>query len=420
LLKRTFAFASILLVLILVTITACSAPAAQPVSAVKTLKVGNIMPFTGSAALWGQNIRPGMEIYADLINEDGGLKIGNDMYKVEMTFVDAYGPAPAASAARKLIYDDGVSAIVGYFGLGIAAISQVTNPEKVILNIGTIGGKDPAPTDKSYVFYGFPQSEMCIYQAIALMQSFPQYHTLGWTGMRSGDQTPDAFFAPTDEKLLKEFGIKVVRVYYPEGTMNFTPYLTKMAEKGVEAVYTVGTPLEVGLMAKQRTQMGYNWPIGQEASNVDLSIVKGICGSEEAMQNIVSDWPLPWEFRKTKVSDKYLDMSKRMWTRFKEKNDGKEPFTGIYGGGGALPMSQYFEAVQQAGTTDPDAVMKTIRGGTFDTFFGTYKTSGEKYYGSNVVFGHPICMGVIKGMETVYLGEYPMTTVDNPFVEIQQ
>jgi hypothetical protein len=190
-----------------------------------------------------------------------------------------------------------------------------------------------------------------------------------------------------------------------------------MAEQGVEVIYCVGSPLEVGLMAKQRYQMGYSWPIGQEASNVDLNIVKGIAGSEEAMQNIVSDYPLPWVFKKTAISPKYMDMAKRMWARFKEQNNNKEPFTGIYGGGGALPMSQYFEALEQAGTTDPDVVMKTIRGGTFDSFFGKYKLSGEKYYGSNVVFGHPICMGIIKGMETVYLGEYPLTNVDTPFAE---
>ncbi|MGD0856063.1 MAG: hypothetical protein ABSA18_09705, partial [Dehalococcoidia bacterium] len=168
-LKRYFAIASLILVMALIATTACAAPAAQPVSAIKTLKVGNIMPFTGQAALWGQNIRPGMEIYAQLINEDGGLKIGNDTYKVEMSFV---------------------------------------NPEKVILNNGTIGGRDPAPPEKSYVFYGFPQTEMVMNQVIATMQAFPQYHTLAWTGMRSGDQTPEAMFKPTDDKLLKDFGIK--------------------------------------------------------------------------------------------------------------------------------------------------------------------------------------------------------------------
>jgi len=406
----------LILIASLIAATACTVAAPQPPTEEKTLKVGCIMPFTGQAALWGLNLRPGMEMYAQIINEDGGVKVGNDRYKVEMTFLDAYGPAPAAAAARKLIYDHHVTAIVGYFGLGVAAMAQVTNPEKVIMNLNTIGGADPFPADGSYVIFGYPVMEISIYQAIAAMQAFPQYHTLAWTGVRSGDSTPETMFKPTDEKLLKEFGIKSVREYYPEGTMNFTPYLTKMAEKGVEVIYCVGTPLEVGLMAKQRHEMGYNWPICQAAPGLDMKLMKGIAGSEEALQNIVSDHPFPWDLKKVTVSDKYLNMAKKVWDKYKQTYN-KEMWYGCFGGSAMNSMGQYFEIVEQAGTTDPDAFMKTARGGTFDSFLGRYKLTGKTYYGSDVVFGYPCAMGIVKGNETVYLGEYPMTDVDKPFAE---
>jgi branched-chain amino acid transport system substrate-binding protein len=411
---KNIAAVCLIISIVFITIASCTAPTPQPPPKEKILKIGSMMPLTGSAALWGQSIKPGMELYSQLVNEDGGIKIGNDTYKVELTVLDAYGPAPAASAARNLIYDHNVNAIVGYFGLGIAAIAQVTNPEKVIMNIGTVGGRDPFPTEKSYVFHGNPQSEISINQAIATMQAFPQYHTLAWTGSVSGEHDIDAAFRPTDDRLLKDFGIKSIRVYYPEGTMNFTPYLTKMAEQGVEVIYAVSTPLEVGLMAKQRYQMGYNWPIGQQAPSLDLDIMKGICGSEEAMQNLVSDYPVPWELKKVSVAPKYVDMSKRIWTRYKEIYN-KEMFTG--GFSFANFMAQYFEALDKAGTTDPDIVMRTIRGGTFDSFMGRYTLSGAKHYGSDVVFGHPCSMCIVKGMQTVYLGEYPLMNLDTPFVK---
>jgi branched-chain amino acid transport system substrate-binding protein len=411
---KKIAAACLIISILFVTIASCTVPTAQSPAKEKILKIGSMMPLTGSAALWGQSIKPGMELYAQLVNEDGGIKVGDDTYKIELTVLDAYGPAPAASAARNLIYDHNVSAIVGYFGLGIAAIAQVTKPEKVILNIGTVGGRDPFPPEKSYVFYGNAQSEISTNQAIATMQAFPQYHTLCWTGSESGQHDIDAAFAPTDERLQKEFGIKSVRVYYPDGTMNFTPYLTKMAEQGVEVIYAVSTPLEVGLMAKQRHQMGYNWPIGQQAPSLDLGIMKGICGSEEAMQNLVSDYPVPWELKKVSVAPKYVDMSKRMWAQYKELYN-KDMFTGAFSF--ANFMAQYFEALFKAGTTDPDAVMKAIRGGTFDSFMGRYTLSGAKYYGSDVVYGHPCCMCIVKGMQNVYLGEFPLMNVENPFVK---
>ncbi|MGD0854927.1 MAG: ABC transporter substrate-binding protein [Dehalococcoidia bacterium] len=416
--RKRLAFISIIPVyLCLIFILACTPTPQSPVEQ-KTLKVGCIMPFTGPAALWGQNIRPAMEIYADLINEDGGLIVGKDRYKIEMIFKDGFAPDPAATATRDLIYDNGVTAIVGYFGLGIAAMTQITNPEKVILNIGTIGGLDPSPPEKSYVMYGFPSMEITIYQAIAAMQAFPQYHTLAWTGPSSGEHNIDATFATTDAKLLQEFGIKSIRAYYPEGTLNFTPYLTKMAEQGTEIIYCVGSPLEVGLMAKQRWQMGYKWPICQIAAALDPDIMKGIGGSEEAIQNIVSDYPVPWELKKVVVAPKYIDMAKRIWNRYRELYK-KDMFTGAYGGSAINSQGQYFEALEQAGTTDPDIVMKTLRGGTFDTFLGRYKLTGKRFYGSDVVFGHPCAMGIWNGKENIYLGEYPLTNIDVPFAEFE-
>ncbi|MBN1375894.1 MAG: ABC transporter substrate-binding protein [Dehalococcoidia bacterium] len=408
--------ATLVLIIALVTVIACAAPVTKPTFEEKTLKLGCIMPFTGPASMWGLNMRPPMEIYAQLINENGGLKVGDTIYQVEMIFKDGFAPGPATAATRSLIYDSNVDAIVGYYGLGIAAITAITNPEKVVLNIGTIGGRDPAQPKDSYVFYGFPSMEMTIYQALALIEAFPQYHTLAWTGPSSGEHDIDVTFGPTDEKLLKEYGVKSVRLYYPEGTTNFVPTLTRLAEQGTEMIYCVGSPLETFLMAKQRWEMGYQWPLGQVGSVPDLNIVKGICGSDEAMQGLVCSYPVPWELKKMQVADRYLEMARRIQARHKELYN-KDVYYGVWAGSGINAMGQYFEIIQTAGTIDPDEVMRTARGGTFETFVGKYTLSGKPYYGSDAVFGHPCAMGMIKGKEVVYIGESPLTNVDKPFAE---
>jgi len=412
--RKPITYISLALIAALVAVTACAAPVTTPPPEVKTLKLGCIMPFTGPGSLWGLNMRPPMEVYAQLINEDGGVKVGDTTYKVEMVFKDGFAPGPAVAATRNLIYDSKVDAIVGYFGLGIAAMAAITNPEKVVLNIGTIGGRDPAKAQDSYVIYGFPSMEMTIYQALAVVEAFPQYHTLAWTGPISGEHDIDATFGATDARLLKDYGIKSVRVYYPEGTTNFVPTLTKMAELGTEMIYCVGSPLETFLMAKQRYEMGYKWPLGQVGSVPDLSIVKGICGSEEAMQRIVCSYPIPWELKKTQVAPGYLDMAKRIQERHK-KLYNKDVYYGVWAGSGLNAMGQYLEIIQKAGTIDADEVMRVTRGGTFETFVGRYTLSGKPHYDSDVVFGHPCAMGMIKGQEVVYAGEYPLTNVDKPF-----
>ncbi len=67
------------------------------------------------------------------------------------------------------------------------------------------------------------------------------------------------------------------------------------------------------------------------------------------------------------------------------------------------------QAMQQAGTVDDaDAIMKAIRGGTFDTAMGKWTMSGAKTYGSAVNYGNTGQMCIIKDGKEVYLAEHPM------------
>lgn len=405
---------SMVLAIVLIAISACAIPVAQVPAEAKVLKIGAVMPFTGPASFYGLAIRPVMEIYTDLINEDGGLKIGDDKYKVELYFADGDGinPTSDAAAARSLIYNKNVKAIVSYFGVGYPIVASVTTPEKVILNSSTISVGTYNAARDPYSIFGFPSFEMGEHQAMAVMHAFPEAKTLCWVYASGGNVDVEKTYGPIDEALGETYGIKSVRVGYPLGTTNFTPYITKMADLGADVLFSIGTPLDVGLMAKQRTQMGYKWPIGSTAAILDTSIVKGIAGSEEAMQNICGDYCYPWVLKKVTVAPRYLDMANRIREAYKAKYGGKEPYVGAFGVG-VTSMGHYLEAIQMAGTTDPDKVMSVLRGGTLETFIGKFTLTGSVTYGSPVVFGFPCAMSIIKGNESIYLNEDPLWDVDH-------
>jgi ABC-type branched-subunit amino acid transport system substrate-binding protein len=405
---------SVLLIIVILAVSACATPVAQAPAEAKVLKIGSVMPFTGPAAFWGLSERPVMEIYADLINEDGGLKVGDDTYKVEMDFADGpLSPSADAAAARSLIYDKNVKAILGYFGIGYPALSSVTTPEKVILDSTTISMGTFSAANEPYSIFGFPAVEMSINQALAVMHAFPEAKTLCWVYASGGNVDVEKIYGPVDEAIEKTYGIKSVRVGYPAGTMNFTAYISKMADLKADVLYIIGQPLEVGLLAKQRYQMGYKWPIGSNAALLDFNTVKGIAGSVEAMQNICGDYCLPWVLKKVTVAPKYLDMAIRIRDTYKAKYPDKELYAGSFGTG-VPAMGHYLEAVQLAGTTDPDKVMGVLRGGTLETFLGKYTLSGSETYGSPVVFGYPCAVSIIKGNESIYLNEEPLLDVDHP------
>ncbi|MDD5170807.1 MAG: ABC transporter substrate-binding protein, partial [Syntrophales bacterium] len=302
--------------IMLITI-GCAPSTQQQASGPKTLKLGCLMPFSGPAAMYGERGRKITDVYIELVNEDGGVKIGNDTYKIDLRWGDdAFTPAGAAAAARKIIYDDGVTAILGYLGPGFSALSPVTNPEKVLLFTRT-GGIIYSPKKDPYVVLGTPTGEITLNQAIAIMQAHPDLHTLAWTGTMDDRRIAESAFKLVDDRLEKEYGIKSVRVYYPSGTTNFTPYLSKMAEQGAEVVFVGATVLDVALIAKQRWQMGYKWPVAQTSDNL-ADIYFGICG-KEAAQGIMGNRVNPLELKKVTVAKKYLDMTQRIIDRYNQK-----------------------------------------------------------------------------------------------------
>jgi branched-chain amino acid transport system substrate-binding protein len=403
---------------VFILISACAAPQATVREEVKLLKIGWISAFSGPAANWGLAAKPIVEAYEYVVNEAGGIKVGDTTYKIEVISADGqFLPAPGAAAARKLIYDNGVNVILGYNGTGYAAISPITNQEKVIF-ITRTGSVNYDPARDPYVVFGLPSAEITMNQMLAVMEAYPQYKVLCWTGARSDERAAESIMAMVDQRIERDYGIKSVRVYYPEGTTNFTPYITMMAERGAQVVFAGGTPLEIALLAKQRWEMGHKWPLAQTSPQIKPELFISLCGYDAA-QGVISDFPAPWVLNKVKVAPKYLAMAEMIKKRYIETKQGPLLGVGIFAGA-VGQMAQYFEALQQAGTINPDSVMKVFRGGTFETFLGKYTLSGQKTYLSPVVFGYPCAMGQIKGKEIVYIGESPLMDADKWYDYFQQ
>ena len=81
-----------------------SAAAAEPI------KIGAVLPFSGGVELYGEQARLGLELAAAEINAAGGIR-GRP---VELVFRDdGTRPNIATEAARKVVEEDGVLAVVG-------------------------------------------------------------------------------------------------------------------------------------------------------------------------------------------------------------------------------------------------------------------------------------------------------------------
>lgn len=394
----------VILALSLTLIPSCAkgTPTPTATTATKTLKIGCSMAFSGPASAWGDAIKPQMQIYADLINRDGGLKVGNDTYKIELSWADdQYSADGASTAAKQLVYNDKVQFYVGFFGASAPAVDAITEPEKVIfLGKGWAPYPDWDATQHPYTFWGTPSYTFLSSQAFAIVNAYPKTKKMG---IILGQGVGSDVLANTIAANLKTVGVDTVIQYY-SATSDFTTYLTKLNDAGIDCLYTLGSTGENALMCKQRYELGYKWPVAQAGTLLDSHDFIAIAG-QAASQGLLSDWPCPWTLKKVTVKPELVTMAKRIAAQFEKQYGKPMRYMGAFGYG-LQHMSLLFAALQQAGSVDPDKVREVLWGGTFDTFLGKYTMSGQKTYNGPMAAGYPCEMSKIEGTEEVYAGEY--------------
>lgn len=99
----------------------------------ETVSIGVLAPLTGDSSTWG---RPGMEgcrIWADWVNAQGGLKMGDRHCLVEIVaFDDEYDPARAVVGVKHLVLERDVKIILMLGGDTVPAISDFLTRNKML------------------------------------------------------------------------------------------------------------------------------------------------------------------------------------------------------------------------------------------------------------------------------------------------
>lgn len=104
--------------------------------ATQTVKVGFLGPLTGNVAAWGEPGYKGCLIWADAIERRGGLRIGDQRFRVEIVPYDSgYDPVRALLGMKKLIREDGVSFVMTLGGDCFAPpIQDFINQHKMLVS----------------------------------------------------------------------------------------------------------------------------------------------------------------------------------------------------------------------------------------------------------------------------------------------
>jgi branched-chain amino acid transport system substrate-binding protein len=197
------------------------------------IKVGVMLPYSGTYASLGQNITDGMML---AINEHGGGKLGGR----EVQFVrldDESEPSKAAQNANKLVVGDKVDILVGTVHSGVAAaMVQVVREEGTTLIIPNAGladatGKLCAPNIFRTSFTNWqPANPM---GKVAAELGHKTAVTITWK-YAAGEESVQGFkdgFTGAGGKIMKE-------IWIPFPSDEFQAHLTEIASLRPDCVYT--------------------------------------------------------------------------------------------------------------------------------------------------------------------------------------
>jgi branched-chain amino acid transport system substrate-binding protein len=405
--KRSFIFTVLMTVIMIFGLPVISATTTAQAAEPIVLKVGNISPLSGPAGPWGQTPIPAYDAYAELLSKEG-INIGGKTYKIQLIHVDDQNsPEGGAAAAKRLIYEEKVKFIVGHWSWNFPSVAAVTNPAKVIFMCRTgneaVPGGAYNPKKMPYTVFASPSHERFIADVRAIVAAYPNYKKIGINDSTLGKGIGWDYV----DRVLTSEGIRFHHEWYPPGTQDFTPYITRYKEAGCDVIYGAGDVMAAMMILKQRWEMGYkDWKIGTAGALLDPMMYIGVSGMD-ASQGFMSQYSAPWNFKKTKVNPKYIKMCQDVMKIVDQKIGKPYNYTGWIDW---VPthLTILIQALEKAGTVDDtDKIMKVIRGGTFDTPSGKYTMSGAKTYGSPVVFGVAGAMSQIKGDKEVYFSESP-------------
>ena len=381
-----------------------------------TINIGLPMPLSGSASPWGQIPSPFREAWFEVFNREG-FQVNGQTYKLKLIQVDDQNTAEGgAAAAKQLIYGDNCKFLAGHWSWNFSAIAAVSNPAKVIFVTRT-GAPDAQPASLGgaynpktmpYVVFGTPSQEEFLNFCFAIRDAYPNMKRLGLLDSTVSKGGPGWTIV---QQALDKAGVKYYMDWFTPGTTDFAPIITRFKENDCDVVLVAGWIGEHMAFLKQRYEMGYkDMKVGCSGPFVSMDMYKAVVGAA-AFEGAIGAYDDNSKLKKTIVNPKYIAECQEALKIAAKTTGNPYEYTGEIKWIPTHPQI-LVQAMQKAGTVDdPDAIMKAIRGGTFDTAQGKWTMSGTQTYGSPVLFGNTGQMCIIQGGKEVYLSEHPMDPI---------
>ena len=318
-----------------------------------TIKIGGLGPLTGPLAIYGVTATNGSKLAFEEINKNGGI-LGK---QVEFVLFDEKGDSTEAVTAYNRLVDEGVVALVGDItskpSLAVAEIAAQDNMP-MITPTGTQFNITEAGPNVFRVCFTDP------YQGVILAnlaKNNLKANTVAIMVNNSSDYSDGV--AEAFIKEAERLGLKIVaKEGYAEGDKDFRAQLTKVAATNPDVLLVPDYYEQVALITTQAREVGvkstFIGPDGWDgvAKALDSSAYGAVENSYFTNHYSVED-----------TNEKVQNFLKAYREKYK---DEPSAFSALSYDAAYLMK----DAIEKAGSTDKDAIVKAMKESDFDGVTG--------------------------------------------------
>jgi branched-chain amino acid transport system substrate-binding protein len=340
------------------------------VQAEAPVKLGFVYIMSGPFATYGQFAKQGAELAIDEINKAGGI----NGRKIEAFFEDDTGkPDVGIRVIRKLVYENGVDAVMGIDSSGVAsAVTPVMKELKTPLIVTHAATPDVTGTNcNKYTFRVSLNINQNIAMASAIAAELPaKVWTTAGPDYSFGHQSweyfqkylqkkkPDVTFLPNADV-----------AFSPMATTDFSPYITKIMNSNADGVLISLWGGNLIDFVRQATDMGF--------FDGKRQVLMTLGAATEVLYALKEKMPEgQWVGTRYWFGANESPMNQAFVKAYREKY-GVYPSYNAHGAYGAVLA--YAAAAKKAGSTDKEKIVGALEGLTLELPVGTITIRPEDH-----------------------------------------
>ncbi|MFL5275587.1 MAG: amino acid ABC transporter substrate-binding protein [Myxococcales bacterium] len=336
-----------------------------------TIVLGAAVSLTGKYSVNGKNTKDGYDLAIKRLNEMGGVKMGGKTYKLKVVYYDDEStPARGAQLAERLISQDGVKFLLGAYSSGLTkAIAPITEKYKVPHVEGNGAARELFTQGYKYLFAVLSTSDYYLRDAVNVAAEVAQQQGRDPKTMKIAMAFEnDPFSLDVRAGIIeaaKKHGMKiVVDDKLPPEINDMAATLTKVKAVKPDLLLVSGHEKGATLLVRQTSEMKVEVPI-VATTHCDSAKIAETMGAQAEGVLCASQWD-----RSLAYKDKWFGSADEYAKLFEKEFKYPAPYQAAESTASVLVFA---DALQRAGSIDPQKVRDAISKTDMMTFYGPIK-----------------------------------------------